>query len=56
MGSLPPIHDLAKQAGVELPSFLGKVEDVPEEVAAVESEAAEVAGTAPSGAAGAGEV
>jgi flotillin len=27
IGSLPPIHDLAKQAGIELPEFLGKVDD-----------------------------
>jgi flotillin len=27
IGSLPPIHELAKQAGIELPEFLGKVED-----------------------------
>lgn len=26
MGSLPPMHDLAAQAGIELPSFLGRVE------------------------------
>lgn len=25
IGSLPPIHDLAKQAGVELPEFMGEV-------------------------------
>lgn len=25
IGSLPPIHDLAKQAGIELPEFLGEV-------------------------------
>jgi flotillin len=25
IGSLPPMHELAKQAGVELPGFLGKV-------------------------------
>lgn len=25
MGSLPPIHELAKQAGIELPSFLGNM-------------------------------
>lgn len=29
IGSLPPIHDLAKQAGIELPEYMGKVaEDV----------------------------
>jgi flotillin len=27
IGSLPPIHELAKQAGIELPEFLGKLED-----------------------------
>jgi flotillin len=25
MGSLPPIHDVAKMAGLELPEYLGKV-------------------------------
>lgn len=25
IGSLPPIHDLAKQAGIELPAFLGEI-------------------------------
>ena len=28
IGALPPIHDLAKQAGIELPEALGRVEDV----------------------------
>lgn len=27
MGALPPMHDLAKQVGLELPDFLGKVQD-----------------------------
>jgi flotillin len=27
IGSLPPIHELAKQAGIELPEFLGKIEE-----------------------------
>lgn len=27
MGSLPPLHDVAKMAGVELPDYLGKVHD-----------------------------
>ncbi len=30
IGALPPLHDLAKQAGVELPAALGRVEDVAE--------------------------
>ncbi len=30
IGALPPIHDLARQAGIELPAALGKVEDVAE--------------------------
>lgn len=30
IGALPPIHDLAKQAGIELPEALGKIEDVAE--------------------------
>jgi hypothetical protein len=25
MGALPPMHELAKQAGLELPEFLGKI-------------------------------
>ena len=29
MGALPPMHELAKQVGLELPDFLGKVQ--PEE-------------------------
>jgi flotillin len=31
IGALPPIHDLAKQAGIELPDALGKVEDTDSE-------------------------
>ena len=27
MQSLPPLHDVANMAGVELPAYLGKVED-----------------------------
>jgi flotillin len=27
MGALPPMHDIAKQVGLELPDFLGKVQD-----------------------------
>jgi flotillin len=27
IGALPPVHDLAKQAGVDLPEFLGEIED-----------------------------
>jgi len=30
MGALPPMHDLAKQVGLELPDFLGKVQGDPE--------------------------
>ena len=26
IGSLPPIHDLAKQAGVDLPEYLGEIQ------------------------------
>jgi flotillin len=25
LGALPPMHDLARQAGIELPEYLGKV-------------------------------
>ncbi|MBT8100304.1 MAG: flotillin family protein [Gammaproteobacteria bacterium] len=31
IGALPPIHDLAKQAGIELPEALGRVEQATEE-------------------------
>ena len=34
IGALPPIHDLAKQAGIELPEALGKIEDTQDEDAA----------------------
>ena len=27
MQSLPPVHDVAKMAGVELPEYLGKVKE-----------------------------
>ncbi len=30
MGSLPPLHDVASMAGIELPDYLGKVKDVSE--------------------------
>jgi len=30
VSALPPLHDLAKQAGIELPAALGRVEDVAE--------------------------
>ena len=26
IGSLPPVHELAEQAGIDLPAFLGKVD------------------------------
>jgi flotillin len=29
IGALPPVHELAEQAGVELPGFLGKVAEAP---------------------------
>ncbi|MEM7755505.1 MAG: SPFH domain-containing protein [Planctomycetota bacterium] len=29
IGSLPPVHDLAKQAGVELPGYLGSLSETP---------------------------
>jgi len=34
LGALPPIHDLAKQVGLELPEFLGRMGDKPEKPAA----------------------
>ena len=27
---MPPLHELAKQAGIELPAALGRIEDVDE--------------------------
>ena len=31
IGALPPIHELAEQAGIDLPEVLGKVKDSPKE-------------------------
>ena len=31
MGALPPMHDIAKQVGLDLPDFLGKMKGGPEE-------------------------
>ena len=28
IGSLPPVHELARQAGIDLPAILGKVADI----------------------------
>lgn len=33
MGALPPMHELAKQVGLELPDYLGKLDDQPKEAA-----------------------
>jgi len=33
IGALPPVHELAQQAGVELPGFLGKIAEAPKPVA-----------------------
>ncbi|HMB73056.1 MAG TPA: flotillin family protein, partial [Gammaproteobacteria bacterium] len=30
IGALPPIHELARQAGIDLPAALGKIEESPE--------------------------
>jgi flotillin len=38
IGSLPPIHELAKQAGIELPEFLGKLEDADDDEETVSSD------------------
>ncbi|GAB4547046.1 MAG: flotillin family protein [Phycisphaerales bacterium] len=35
IGSLPPVHELAKQAGIELPGALGKVEEQREDTPSV---------------------
>ena len=40
MGSLPPLHDVAKMAGLELPEYLGKVSDK-NDAAGAESRGAE---------------
>jgi flotillin len=40
VSALPPLHDLAKQAGIELPAALGRVEDVAEPEVAGEKPAA----------------
>ena len=37
ISALPPIHDLAKQAGIELPEALGRVEGTKDEVPAKKS-------------------
>ena len=29
IGSLPPIHELARQAGIELPEYLGEIAEKP---------------------------
>ena len=36
MGALPPMHDLAKQVGLDLPEFLGKLQDEKNETAVEE--------------------
>lgn len=41
IGALPPIHELAKQAGIELPSALGKVEESPDEAAEADDKSAD---------------
>jgi flotillin len=41
IGSLPPIHDLAEQAGIDLPAVLGKVKEQPEGSSEVASEEGE---------------
>ncbi|MBR7138816.1 MAG: flotillin family protein [Lentisphaeria bacterium] len=38
MGSLPPLHDVAKMAGLELPEYLGKVSDKTPETTAEQGE------------------
>ena len=37
MGALPPMHDLAKQVGLELPDFLGKMKEEAEKKEAEEA-------------------
>jgi flotillin len=45
IGSLPPIHELAKQAGIELPAMLGKVEGEGSSVAKGETKGEAKGGT-----------
>ena len=32
MKSLPPLHDVAEMAGIDLPQYLGRTADIPEAV------------------------
>jgi len=41
MGSLPPLHDVANMAGIELPDYLGKVKDVSAKITPAKSTPAE---------------
>ena len=45
IGSLPAVHELAQQAGIELPSVLGQVKEKEAEVAEADEEATEAKGT-----------
>ena len=47
VGALPPLHQLTKNVGIELPEFLGKLSDNPEEAARLIREAKEVSPPAP---------
>ena len=35
VGALPPLHQLTKNVGIELPEFLGKLSDNPAEAAKI---------------------
>ena len=47
VGALPPLHQLTKNVGIELPEFLGKLSDNPEEAAQLLKQAKQAAPAAP---------
>jgi flotillin len=49
VGALPPLHTLTKNVGIELPEFLGKITDNPDEAANIIKQAKESAPPATAG-------
>ena len=49
VGALPPLHQLTKNVGIELPEFLGKITDNPDEAANIIKQAKESAPPAAAG-------
>ncbi len=47
VGALPPLHQLTKNVGIELPEFLGKLSDNPEEAAQLLKQAKQATPVAP---------